>query len=117
MKKERKKKKNNKNKRKKILEEICILFTKKKMNEGAKEILNKNKNKRRKGCRNLEEKMNKSQRKRKKSDDSSAISKANLEFMKNFYQLDELFYCYTGCKYFGVLLYYIYEKQPILYLF
>ena len=48
MKKEIKKKKMNKNRRKKIIEEICFLFTQKKMNGGTEEIWNKNKNRRRK---------------------------------------------------------------------
>ena len=35
--------------------------------------------------------MNESQRRRKKSDEWSAISKTNLEFIKIFYRLYELF--------------------------
>ena len=48
----------NKNRRKKILIEIYILFSQKKMDGEAEEIQNKNKNRRRKSSRNMEEKIN-----------------------------------------------------------
>ena len=59
----------------------------------------------------MEEKMNKSQRRRtKRSDESSAIFKGKSGNYENIYQLWVFVFCYTGLKYFGFC--YIYVNWP-----
>ena len=74
--------------------------------------MNKNKRKKilKRSQRNREEKMNKLQiRRRKISDKLSAISKANIEFMKILYQLHGLFDFVTWAV--NILIFcYIYEN-------